>query len=154
MSTERERIADRWWMGPLLMLLWAVFIMAASRCQGVEVVLAWNPNPESDAVTHYRVWRGLDLLGQTAEPRLKVDLPADQTSILTVTAHRGELASRHSQRLVLAPAVVHSSPNMKVWVVEQSSIFFQTLEREGIKTPQQFFRVNYHTPLPETPPTP
>jgi len=25
-------------------------------------------------------------------------------------------------------------------------VFFQTLEREGIKTERQFFRVNYHTP--------
>jgi hypothetical protein len=25
-------------------------------------------------------------------------------------------------------------------------VFFQTLEREGIKIEKQFFRVNYHTP--------
>jgi hypothetical protein len=30
--------------------------------------------------------------------------------------------------------------------VEKSSVFFQTLEREGEKIEKQFFRVNYHTP--------
>ena len=119
---------------------------ATSRGDGVRVVLAWNPNPADEKVEYYRLWRGLELLGQTAETRLEVVLPTDQVSTLTVTAHRGDLASLHSKRLVLAPAVVHSSPDMRVWIVEKSSVFFQTLEREGEKIEKQFFRVNYHTP--------
>jgi len=119
---------------------------ATSRAEGVRVIVAWNPNPVSDNVEYYRLWRGLELLGQTAETRLEVRLPRDQISTLTVTAHRGDLTSLHSKRLVLAPAIVHSSTDMRVWIVEKSSVFFQTLEREGIRTERQFFRVHYHTP--------
>jgi len=130
----------------ILMLIGYLAGCATARAEGVRVTLAWNPNPVSENVEYYRLWRGLELLGQTAETRLEVRLPRDQTSTITVTAHRGELASNHSKRLVLAPAIVHSSPDMRVWIVEKSSVFFQTLEREGIRTERQFFRVNYHTP--------
>ena len=130
----------------VLMLIGYLAGCATSRAGDVPVVVAWNANPVGDNVEYYRLWRGLELLGQTAETRLEVRLPRDQTSTLTVTAHRGDLASNHSKRLVLAPAVVHSSSDMRVWIVEKSSVFFQTLEREGEKTERQFFRVNYHTP--------
>jgi hypothetical protein len=130
----------------VLMLIGYLAGCATARSEDARVVLAWNPNPADENITHYRLWRGLELLGQTAETRLEVVLPTDQISTLTVTAHRGELSSYHSKRLVLAPAVVHSSTDMRVWIVEKSSVFFQTLEREGIKIEKQFFRVNYHTP--------
>jgi len=130
----------------VLMAIGYIAGCATSRADGVRVTLAWNPNPADEKVEYYRLWRGLELLGQTAETRLEVRLPRDQISTLTVTAHRGDLASLHSKRLVLAPAVVHSSTDMRVWVVETSSVFFQTLEREGVRTERQFFRVNYHTP--------
>ena len=147
MIEPRQPLIERWWAGVACLLFWSAFVMCASRCQGNEkaVLLAWNPNPES-AIT-YRVWRGLDLLGETTETRLEVRLPTDQPSTLTVQAiNPNGLASAHSKPLIVAPAVVHSSPNLRVWVVEKSSVFFQTLEREGVRTERQFFRVNYHTP--------
>ena len=132
----------------IVLYLGIVFMALAAvmTCQGAEkaVVVAWNPNPEAGVT--YRVWRGLELLGETTETRLEVRLPTDQTSTLTATAHRDGLASQHSKPLVLAPAVVHSSPDLRVWIVEKSSVFFQTLEREGVRTERQFFRVHYNTP--------
>ena len=152
---------EQWWGGIGCLLFWGVAIMGLFfGCQPARaqsdvaalpvleqaVTVVWNPNDPSEKVEFYRVWRGLDLLGQTSEPRLRIELPTDQLSTLTVTAHRGELASAHSKRLILAPAVVHTSTDLRVWVVEKPSVFFHVLEREGIKTPRQFFRIQYHTP--------
>lgn len=136
---------EQWWAGIVCMLFWAALVMSLSRCHGEEVTVTWNPNPEPN-ITHYRVWRGLDLLGETADTRLRIDLPTDQPSTLTVTAHSAAGSSPHSKPLVLAPAMVYSSADLRVWVVEKSSVFFQTLERDGVRTSRQFFRVNYHTP--------
>ena len=132
----------------IVLYLGIVFMALAAvmTCQGAEkaVVVAWKPNPEPGVT--YRLWRGIELLGETTETRLEVRLPTDQPSTITCTAHRDGLTSPHSKPLILAPAVVHSSPDMRVWIVEKSSVFFQTLEREGQKTERQFFRVQYHTP--------
>ena len=131
----------------IILYLGVVFMALAAfiTCHGAEsVVVTWNPNPESGVT--YRIWRGIELLGETTETRLQVTLPTDQLSTITATAHRDGMTSPHSKPLVLAPAVVHSSPDMRVWVVERSSYFFQTLEREGTKTERQFFRVQYHAP--------
>ena len=130
----------------LYLVIVILALAGVMTCRGAEkaVIVAWNPNPEPGVT--YRIWRGIELLGETTETRLEVRLPTDQISTITATAHRGELSSLHSKRLVVAPAVVHSSPDMRVWIVEKSSVFFQTLEREGQKTEKQFFRVNYHTP--------
>ena len=127
-------------------ILWLV-IGYKCMVQGGEasVTVAWKPNPEP-CVT-YRLWRGLELLGETTETRLRVELPTDQISTITCTAHIDPaFPSRHSKPLILAPAVVHSSTDLRVWVVEKSSVFFQVLEREGVRTERQFFRINYHSP--------
>lgn len=142
----KTSIDEQWWAGMLCLLFWAAVVMSLSRCQGEEVKVTWNPNPPEEKVEFYRVWRDAELLGETTETRLTVNLPTDRPSILTVTAHRGELASAHSKRLILAPAVVHTSTDLRVWVVEKPSVFFHVLERAGIKTPRQFFRIQYHTP--------
>lgn len=139
---------EQWWPGLACLLVWAAVILAvfvASQCKGAEVTVAWNPNPESN-ILFYRVWRGLDLLAQTTATHATVTLPTDQISTMTVTAHSAAGSSPHSKPLVLAPAVVHSSADLRVWIVEKSSYFFHVLEREGIRTDKQFFRVHYHTP--------
>jgi hypothetical protein len=147
MSGKRQAITEQWWLGLGLLLFWAAVIMSVSRCCGAEaaVIVGWNQNPESGIT--YRVWRGLALLGETTETKLEVRLPTDQPSTLTVQAvSPAGITSQHSLPLVVAPAVVHSSPDLRVWIVEKSSVFFQTLEREGIRTTRQFFRINYHIP--------
>jgi len=134
----------------IILYLGIVFMALAAfiTCQGAgaSVTVAWDRMPDHDSTVIYRVWRGIELLGETTETRLQVTLPTDQLSTITATAHRDGMTSPHSKPLVLAPAVVHSSPDMRVWVVERSSYFFQTLEREGTKTERQFFRVQYHAP--------
>lgn len=104
------------------------------------VKVAWNPNPETNIVS-YRVWRGLDLLGETAATSLVVDLPTDRTSSLTCQAVNDKgLTSAHSKPLVVAPINVHESGDLKVWKVHTRSTFFVTLECEGTVSPRAFFR--------------
>jgi hypothetical protein len=129
----------------LLLLLITGGMIRCSWGADAAVIVSWNQNPESGIT--YRVWRGLTLLGETKVTSLEVRLPTDQPSTITCQAISAfGIVSQHSKPLVVAPAVVHSSTDQRVWVVEKSSVFFQTLEREGEKTERQFFRVNFHTP--------
>lgn len=136
----------------ILMILWSAAIVFAAfgrvSAQDAAVTIAWDRMADHDDTVFYRLWRGIVLLGETKENRLEVRLPTDQISTLHCTAHRGELVSAPSKPLVVAPAVVHRSPDMRVWIVEKSSYFFQTLEREGVKTEREFYRVHYYTPTP------
>jgi hypothetical protein len=49
----------------LLLLAITAGMIALSRVFGREVNLRWNPNPTSDEVTGYRVYRGIDLIVTT-----------------------------------------------------------------------------------------
>jgi len=124
-------------------ILWLV-IGYKCMVQGGEasVTVAWKPNPEP-CVT-YRLWRGLELLGETTETRLRVELPTDQISTITCTAHIDPaFPSRHSKPLVVMPVNVHTSTDLRVWEVRPRSTFFVTLASEGETVPRQFFRFEY-----------
>lgn len=106
------------------------------------VMLAWNTNPEPGVT--YRIWRGIELLGQTAETRLQVMLPTDQISTITCTAHIDPaFPSRHSKPLLVMPVNVHTSGDLRVWEVRPRSTFFVEITSEGKTVPRQFFRFEY-----------
>jgi hypothetical protein len=102
------------------------------------MTLGWNPQGPN---IYFRVWRGLELLAVT-EPGInsaKLELPIDQLSTLTVTAHNETQSSTHSEPLVAMPITPQWSPDLRVWVVQPKHIFFVEYK------PKLFFRAAYPT---------
>ena len=123
------------------------WLSVATYCKGAEVTVAWNPNPEPN-ITHYRLWRGTELLGETSETQLKVTLPEDRISSLTVTAHNDlGMQSGPSQPLVLMPVTAESSVDLKFWFPEKAT-FFAVLEHEGEVKMKRFFRLKFNLTPP------
>jgi hypothetical protein len=102
------------------------------------MTLAWKAQGPT---IFFRVWRGLDLLA-TTEPgvnRAKLELPVDQLSTLTVTAHNETQSSVHSQPLVAMPVTPQWSQDLSSWTAQPRHIFF--VEHK----PALFFRAAFPT---------
>jgi hypothetical protein len=114
------------------------FVLTSSRCKGAEVKLLWNPNPITDAVTEYRIYRGIDLLARTADTSVIVDLPVDQRSTLSLRAvnSKGESDPAH---LTLVPFTPRFSTNLRDWTAKPTKVIF-------VKAESKLF-ANYSYPL-------
>ncbi len=97
--------------------------------------LRWAP--QSDAAG-FRVYRGIQLLADTTESRVTVELPSDQASTVFVVAYRGALVSEPSDTLTVIPVTPLSSTDLQTWKSHEP--FYVKLEPKG------FFRFSYPTP--------
>lgn len=129
----------------ILTVIFMFLVTCACFAREASVYVAWNPNTEPSIT--YRIWRGIELLGSTTETKLKVNLPTDQTSTITAQAvNQNGLVSLHSKPLVVTPLTIQTSTDLKVWIVKATSTVFITLESEGVKIPNQFYRIEHFKP--------
>ena len=109
------------WLAVFLFILWT------TRACGVEVKMSWNLNPESENVTKYRIWRGIELLGEAEKPPLTIILDGTP-AVLTITAISGDVESEHSEPLLIIPITVQESTDLKTWQ-DKKTIYREKLEK-------------------------
>jgi hypothetical protein len=114
------------------------FVLTSSRCKGAEVKLLWNPNPVTDVVTEYRIYRGIDLIAKTSDTSVIVDLPADQRSTLSLRAVNSKGESDPAN-LTLVPFTPRFSTNLRDWTAKPTKVIF-------VKAESTLF-ANYSYPL-------
>lgn len=117
-------------------LLTGLFAFQSILAQtSVPISLEWNP---VSGASHYRVWRGISVLATPATSKARIDVPADETSVLTVTAVNKAGESPKSR-----PIYVHIRPDPKL------TIQFSRNLSQWSDTPDPhacFFRIKKETP--------
>jgi hypothetical protein len=103
------------------------FVVTTSRCHGAEVKLLWNPNPATDLVIEYRIYRGIDLLAKSTTTSVIVNLPTDVRSTLALRAvnTRGE---SDPALLTLIPFTPRFSLDLKNWTSKPTKVIFVKVE--------------------------
>jgi hypothetical protein len=97
--------------------------------------LKWDKPLPADAVTHWRIFRGIELVAEVKNNRADVALPTDRISTLTVIAYNQQGASEPSDPFHVIPVTPQTSDNLTDWQPQQT--FF--VERKA----KQFFRFSF-----------
>lgn len=120
-------------MRALLLLL--LLPLASAR----PVKLAWNPNPESENVTAYRLYRGIDLVATATGTTVTADLNSGDVVHVRAVNSVGESGPSNT---VTIPAgtklTIQSSTNLSDWTD------IHTMEVS--KKDKEFFRIKIETP--------
>ena len=77
-SDRARSLAEQCWLGPLCLLFWAIVIIGFIHgcAKGAECTVAWQlPHAGDPPVTAWRIYRGLELLAETAIPQATIRLP-------------------------------------------------------------------------------
>ena len=118
---RKAALAEQWWAGLIALAVLAVGVLLiayiASPAGAAPVPIAWDADANASA---WRVWRGIDLLAETNQASATIDLPADQLSTITVTAHNDSGSSAHSEPLVLLPVTPRHSYDLAKWRPKQT----------------------------------
>lgn len=113
-------------LAPILALL-----LALAACGQARVVkLVWDTPPAAEQVTHWRVWRGIDLLATVASPSAVLDLD-DRAAVISVTACN--LAGESARASIALPALV--------WIQHSTDLQTWTNVVQVPHSPKQFIRL-------------
>ena len=115
-SDRARSLAEQCWLGPLCLLFWAIIIIGFIHgcAKGAECTVAWQlPHAGDPPVTSWRIYRGLDLLAETAIPQATIRLP-DAPCIIAVCAVN-ESGQSAPTTLQVAYLTDQDSTDLKIW---------------------------------------
>lgn len=141
-STPQRRcvIREQWWCGLALLLFWAAVIMGTfyGCAKAGEIVLTWDPAPPEEKVVAWKVYRGIDVFPAVTSPQIRISIPDDQPSVLTVRAENQFGDHSPPASIEVVPVIIESSTDLKTWTR------VRTIYRA--RQTAEFFRIRIITP--------